>query len=146
MYILNNLENIKWIKKRKKISISYDYQRQEIFIKRYREQFNVPRSLVTWSTANRVMRITFQRCLAPGESAHALARPYIFTLAHVSSPFVEQPSPGTIRGTRREKRRAPAHFSRYNDASSPSFIGGRNGDTMMRTVMHYVYSRACETR
>lgn len=59
MYILNNLENIKWIKKRKKISISYDYQRQEIFIKRYREQFNVPRSLVTWSTANRVMRITF---------------------------------------------------------------------------------------
>lgn len=43
-------------------SSSYDYhiqRRQETFIKRYREQFNVPRSLVTWSTANRVMRISF---------------------------------------------------------------------------------------
>lgn len=90
---------------------------QKTFVKQYREQLSVPRSLVTSSTANRVMRISFSDVSRWGVSSR-ISRPYIFTLAHVSSPYVEQPSQTTIRGTAREKTGSRV-FSRYNDASFP---------------------------
>lgn len=57
------------------------------FTKWHRQEISGPlASYVPPPITYRVMRISFTSVLHVGESTHVLAEPYIFTLAHVSSP------------------------------------------------------------